>query len=102
MYNRYITDSGFQPVDSASAPSPPQPGLAGEKGGVREGLHGLLERFGLGGGFGAGGKPLSGLLGLDKLDSGDILLILVLIYLFKESEDEEWLIILALVLLMGL
>ena len=29
-------------------------------------------------------------------------LLLVLIYLFRESEDDEWLIILALVLLMGL
>lgn len=41
-------------------------------------------------------------LGLGQLDKGDILLLLVLIYLFRESEDDEWLIILALVLLMGL
>ncbi|MCD8142954.1 MAG: hypothetical protein LUD83_06735, partial [Clostridiales bacterium] len=54
---------------------------------------------------GDGSRPGSGLLdslGLGKLDKGDIRLLLVLIYLFKESEDDEWLIILALVLLMGL
>lgn len=37
-----------------------------------------------------------------RLDRGDILLLLVLIYLFRETDDDEWLIILALVLLMGL
>lgn len=102
MYNRYIMDSGFQPVEPEPAAPVSAPPPKEERGGVRELLQGLLGRFGLSGGKGSGEHPLSGLPGLDKLDSGDILLILVLIYLFKESEDEEWLIILALVLLMGL
>ena len=50
----------------------------------------------------AGGTGILESLGLSRLDKGDILLLLVLIYLFRESEDDEWLIILALVLLMGL
>ncbi len=106
MYNRYIPNEEFIPVeDSApeqSGGSPPK--QAGE------GLGGLLGRLLGGGGLSRlfqGGSPLQsgGLLdslGLGKLDKGDILLLLVLIYLFKESEDDEWLIILALVLLMGL
>ncbi|MCC8063996.1 MAG: hypothetical protein LIO70_02775 [Clostridiales bacterium] len=106
MYNRYIPNEEFIPVED-SAPerdggSPPK--QAGE------GLGGLLGRLLGGGGLprlfqGDGSRPGSGLLdslGLGKLDKGDILLLLVLIYLFKESEDDEWLIILALVLLMGL
>lgn len=50
----------------------------------------------------AGSTGIFGKLGLDKLEKGDILLVLILIYLSRESEDDEWLIILALVLLMGL
>lgn len=94
MYNRYIPSSGFQPVEPEPSGQPPQ----GEGGGL---IDRLLSQFGLSGGR-RGGGGLSGLLGIDKLDKGDILLVLVLIYLFKESEDDEWLIILALVLLMGL
>lgn len=79
-----------QPTDTAA----PQ-----RDAGLLERLRGLLSRFG------GGGEEKSLFVGvpvLEKLDSGDILLILVLIFLFRESGDEEWLIILALVLLMGL
>lgn len=106
MYNRYIPDEEFVPVEDGGpgldCGSPPK--QAGE------GLGGLLGRL-LGGGslsrlFQGSGSPQSGglldALGLGRLDKGDILLLLVLIYLFRESEDDEWLIILALVLLMGL
>lgn len=91
MYNQYIQTGGFCPVEQAPS--------------SREG--GLLERLlgGLTGGKGGvlpGLGNLSGLLKLDQLDTGDILLVLILIFLFRESEDEEWFIILALVLLMGL
>ncbi|MCD8127139.1 MAG: hypothetical protein LUD82_06700 [Clostridiales bacterium] len=106
MYNRYIPNEEFIPVEDSApeqsgGPTPKQTG---------EGLGGLLGRLLGGGGLprlfqGDGSRPGVGLLespGLGKLDKGDILLLLVLIYLFKESEDDEWLIILALVLLMGL
>jgi hypothetical protein len=98
MYNRYIPSEGYQPVEREERPAhqDDRPGK------------GLLDRFmNLADTF-VGKKKAGGfsgildLLGLEQLDSGDILLILVLIYLFKESEDEEWLIILALVLFMGL
>ena len=59
--------------------------LRGEPGTGKTGLAGLLDKF-----------------GLSQLDHGDFLLLFILIYLFRESEDDEWLIILALVLLMGL
>lgn len=117
MYNRYIPQDGYVPVESEGSPSQEaarEPhtqkssilsSLFG-KGGMLGGLSSLL-----GGGDGADkgqtshSSILSGLLdklGLGKLDRGDILLLLVLIYLFRETEDDEWLIILALVLLMGL
>lgn len=54
---------------------------------------------------GGGGSKLDGILKalhLDRFDKGDILLILVLVYLYIESDDEDWLIVLALVVLMGL
>lgn len=95
MYNRYIPTGEFQPVEQ-------EPAQASRENANL--LDRLLSAVGLSGNRkNAGGlSGISGLLGLDKLDHGDILLILVLIYLFRESEDDEWLIILALVLLMGL
>lgn len=99
MYNQFIPPNGFHPV--SPPPGTPPKGRAplsvllsslfgkdrdpeGRAGG-KTGLAGLLEKFGLG-----------------QLDHGDLLLLFILIYLFRESEDDEWLIILALVLLMGL
>ena len=52
-----------------------------------------------------GKDGLSGLLKglhLEKLDSGDILLALILLYLLVEGEDMDLVIALALVLLLGL
>ncbi|MCD8147106.1 MAG: hypothetical protein LUD84_07520 [Clostridiales bacterium] len=92
MYNPYIPNDNFQPVEQEQT--------------GRESSSLLNQLFSLlGGGTkkNAGGSSgIAGLLGLEKLDHGDILLVLVLIYLFRESGDDEWLIILALVLLMGL
>jgi hypothetical protein len=109
MYNRYLSAGDYLPVEEPSAPpTNPEPSAHPHDGGNPGGssLSGLLHRLL---GRGSSDAPLTtglgGLLeglGLNKLDKGDILLLFVLIYLFKESEDDEWLIILALVLLMGL
>ena len=82
MVNPYLPDGEFEPVPSA----PPEQAKSerGVLGGLKlPGLDGILKS-----------------LHLDRFDKGDILLALVLIYLFWESEDEDWLIVLALVLLM--
>lgn len=86
MYNRYIPrDVSYTPVAEPPAnprrPSFHLPELFGEK----EGLSGLL-----------------GSLHLDKIDSGDVLLLLIMLYLLVEGDDLELVIALGLVLLMGL
>ncbi len=95
MYNRYLNEDEFQPVE------PAQEGPSSSSGEKKKGpLSDLLSM--LGGNKNAGG--LSGILSgfkLDELDRGDILLILILLYLFWESEDEELLIILGLLLFTG-
>ena len=93
MYNRYISRDAPEPVEVPAAERPAASPLSG----ILDTLRALPQRL-----KGEGGSLLSGIPLLEKLDSGDLLLILVLIFLFQESEDEEWLIILALVLLMGL
>ena len=47
-------------------------------------------------------KSLISSLGLEKLDSGDLLLFLILLLLLKEGDDLEMVIALGLTLLMGL
>ena len=94
MYNRYGPREGFQPLEEEQEAS------ARPSGGGNSPLS--LLRSLLGGEKNAGETGILEKLGLGQLDKGDILLLLVLIYLFRESEDDEWLIILALVLLMGL
>lgn len=104
MYNRYIPQDGYTPVE------PPSESRTKSAGGERSNspLSFLSSLLGGGGTSGDEGRKSSGLsgildrLGLGRLDRGDILLLLVLIYLFRETDDDEWLIILALVLLMGL
>lgn len=94
MYNRYIPNGDYIPA------SPPEGAPERERGG---GL--LSDLLGNLGGLGAKIPKPEGILKalhLDRFDKGDILLILVLVYLFIESDDEDWLIVLALVVLMGL
>lgn len=100
MYNRYIPADEFVPVEAPKESARTSP-LGG---GLFDRLSSLLSGLRTEGkdGKNAGSTGILGKLGLEKLDKGDILLVLILIYLFRESEDEEWLIILALVLLMGL
>lgn len=79
MYNRYIPqDMPFSPVGSHEQQS------AGEK----------KEDAGLWAG-------ILRMLGMEKIDSGDILLLLILLFLAREGEDMEVLITLGLALLMG-
>lgn len=66
----------------APAPAPPPPVLP-------EGVSSSL-------------KSLVSSLGLEKLDSGDLLLFLILLLLLKEGDDLEMIIALGLTLLMGL
>lgn len=93
MYNRYIPRGDYVPTGTPEGGGPER--REEKKGGILGSLFG-----------GGGGAPkLDGILKalhLDRFDKGDILLILVLAYLFLESDDEDWLIVLALVLLMGL
>ena len=101
MYNRYIPqDVSYTPVEEkppgrpgAARPAFRLPDFLGGK----EGLSGLLgDREGSG---------LSGLLKslrLEGIDSGDVLLLLIMLYLLVEGDDLELVIALGLVLLMGL
>ena len=104
MYNRYIPeDISFVPVEAPrpqERPRGPAPGsgsrppvrfpdflagLTGKEGGTGSGLSGLLKS-----------------LHLDNIDTGDILLLLIMLYLLVEGDDLELVIALGLTLLMGL
>lgn len=101
MYNRYIPqDVAYTPVEGTT-PSRPGPRrqsfrLPDFLGG-KEGLSGLL-----GGQEGGGLSSLLKSLHLENIDSGDILLLLIMLYLLVEGDDLELVIALGLVLLMGL
>ena len=104
MYNRYIPeDVSYIPIE----PPPEQP-AAPESGprpsfripGFSSGKEGLSGLLGI-----QEGSSLSGLLKslrLDSIDPGDILLLLILLYLLVEGDDLELVIALGLTLLMGL
>lgn len=95
MYNRYIPeDTSYTPIrPPAEGGRSPGNGpnrqmrfpdfLSGKVG--KEGLSSLLKAF-----------------RLDKLDSGDVLLLLIMLYLLVEGDDMELVIALGLTLLMGL
>lgn len=103
MYNRYIPeDVSYTPIEPSEPPRDPTPDsrsrpsfrdlLSG-----KEGLSGLLGP--------REGNSLSSLLKslhLDNIDAGDILLLLILLYLLVEGDDLELVIALGLTLLMGL
>ena len=79
MYNRYIPrDTFFSPVEHSEQNN------AGEKKEDAGLWAGILRMF-----------------GMEKIDSGDILLLLILLFLAREGEDMEVLITLGLALLMG-
>ena len=100
MYNRYIPgDARYEPVsqpppaagffrprNNAQRPPPPPTKGADPPEGIIGGLSGLLKQF-----------------HLEKLDSGDVLLVLILIFLFLERDDNlELVIALGLLLVFGL
>lgn len=111
MYNRYIPDGAVytrvpmeddpprrreqaapqprpEPRERPHSPQqPPRPGqsLLGLPEGVQSSLKGLISS-----------------LGLEKLDSGDLLLFLILLLLLKEGDDLEMILALGLTLLMSL
>ena len=104
MYNRYVrTDQGTYtripqeeppehgappPPRGAGAPPPPPPGPAPPPGGgAADGLSGLLRR-------------VLDQLHLDRIDTGDLLLLGLLFLLFREGADEELLIALGLLLIL--
>jgi len=76
-------DSYSKPTRQAKPPDSDL--LGGLTGGVRDFLSGLFEGF-----------------SLNKLDSGDILLILIILFLFLEGDNLDLVIALGLMLLLGL
>ncbi len=106
MYNRYIPeDMSYTPIET---PSPQRPRPSGDDPrqttfrfpeliAGKEGLSRLL-----------GGREKGGLSGLmknvrlDRLDSGDILLLLIALYLLAEGDDPELAIALGLAVFLGL
>ena len=99
MYNRYLPeDTAYPPVGRPAARPGGNAGyrlpdyLAG-----REGLGALLS-----GGQGGGLSGLWRALHLEGLDSGDVLLLLIVLYLLVEGDDLDLVIALGLVLLLGL
>ena len=82
--------------------SPPK--TKAPRGGLLEGFLGARPGQGLGGALSGVTNGIGGLLRNLKLDwdSGDILLILIILFLSTESDDTEIIIMLALILFMGL
>ena len=109
MYNRYLPqDISFSPVEREPARSVGPEACRRNQSGV-EGLKNLPflnGKEGLGALFSGGeGRGISGLLKalkLENIDAGDVLLLLIILFLLAEGDDLELVIALGLVLLMGL
>ena len=97
MYNRYIPpeEEVWTPVQETPPSAGPQP--QGPKTPPLGGLSALLS-----GGEGGGLSGLLKSLHLEKLDSGDVLLLLIMLYLLVEGDELELVIALGLTLIMGL
>ncbi|MCI2107022.1 MAG: hypothetical protein LKK00_09985 [Intestinimonas sp.] len=108
MYNRYYADDAEYRQVGGEQPPHAAAGWEGNNGAPLGGLGSLLNGL-LGGGKGGERRSsvLSGLLnslGLEDLDTGDILLLLILLLLVLDSDgdDLELIITLGLVVLFGL
>lgn len=106
MYNRYIPDDEGQAwvrteTEHASGPVPRQETRSNSAlSALFSGREGLSSLF-----SGRDGAGLSGLLKalhLEDIDSGDVLLLLIMLYLLIEGDELELVIALGLVLIMGL
>lgn len=101
MYNRYIPqDMSYTPVEETTSarPGPRRPPFRFQE--LLRGKDGLSGLFGNREGGGLSGLLKS--LHLENIDSGDVLLLLIMLYLLVEGDDLELVIALGLVLLMGL
>lgn len=104
MYNRYIPgDASYTRIEEERPPERPKE--AGKGPSIRipdflSGKEGLAALFK--GGEGSGLSGLLKTLRLDSLDAGDILLLLIILYLLVEGDDLDLVIALGAVLLMGL
>ncbi len=89
MYNRYIPNGAsytrIAVEDGPTAAPPPAEREAAEPEAPSGGLASLLKT-----------------LKLEKLDTGDVLLLLIILFLFLEGDDMELIITLGLMLLLGL
>jgi len=89
MYNRYIpSGSSYARIPESDPPTPlPESQKAPAEEGAEEkkGLSAILKS-----------------LKLDDLDTGDVLILLILLFLFLEGDDIELIITLGLMLLLGL
>lgn len=84
MYNRYIpAGSAYQPLEEDGGQD--APAHSGPLEGVGDALSGLLKRF-----------------HLSHMDSGDLLLLLILLLLVSDGEDRlDWIIVLGLAVAFG-
>lgn len=103
MYNRYIPeDTSYtrieapRPQETMPGPHSRQPFRFPDFLSSKEGTSSLFS-----GKEGGGLSTLLKTLHLDNIDTGDILLLLILLYLLVEGDDLELVIALGLVLLMG-
>ena len=105
MYNRYIPeDASYTRIERTppppARPNRPQPGPRRQPPlRLPDFLSGKEGLFGAGEGGGLSGVVKA--LHLENFDSGDILLLLILLYLLVEGDDMDLVIALGLVLLMG-
>ena len=94
MYSQYI-DGGFVPLDRPE-PGPGSPQShppTGTPGGLLDGAVGQVSRM---------VKGLLRTFSLEGIDTGDILLVLIILLLYLEGDDLEMVITLGLMLLFGL
>ena len=84
MYNRYLDGTSAHIPDPSPPPPPSENGPSPPLREVTEGLGRLLRHLSPG-----------------ELDSGDILLVLILLFLFLEGDNVELVITLGLLLLLG-
>lgn len=103
MYNRYIPqEADYTPIPPSQREAPPPPPTRAS-GGLNALLGGLLRGDRAGGKAGQGLSSLLGSVGLKELDTGDILLaLIVLLLILEDGDDLELLIALGLMILLNL